>query len=248
MPRSDGLPDRIAAVTLDAGGVLALPAVAEALAARGIEPDVDRILAAHHAAVAVEDALLADRLDVTDGLGAERRSYYAAFAAHVGLDGAEAAALVDDLDDLARREVPWRLVAPGAVDLVRALNRLGVPVAIVSNSNGTVAAQLAEMGICQTGDGPCGRVAVVVDSGAVGVRKPDPAIFDHALAALGTRREETLHVGDTVAFDVAAAQAAGLGAVHYDATATCSGDHAHVGSLAELVEVVQARRPDASSS
>ena len=246
MPPS-GLPDRIAAVTLDAGGVLALPAVSDALAARGISLDLPRVLAAHHAAVAVEDALLADRPDVVDGLGAERRSYYLAFAAHLGLDGPDAEALVADLDDLARREVPWRLVAPGAADLVPALNQLGVPVAVVSNSNGTVARQLAEMAICQAGPGPCGEVVVVVDSGAVGVRKPDPAIFDHALDVLGTPREETVHVGDTVAFDVVAARAAGLVGIHYDATGRCRGDHPHIAALEELVELVRSRRTGAAT-
>lgn len=236
------LPDRIAAVTLDAGGVLALPSVTDALADRGLALDPAQILVAHHTAVAVEDALLTLG-DGTDQLGDERAAYYSAFAVAVGLDGVAADRLAADLADLAESGTPWRVLAPGALDVVPALNRLGVPVAIVSNSDGTVAAQLATMGICQAGPGPCGEVAVVVDSGVVGVRKPDPAIFDHALGVLGSPPAQTLHVGDVVAFDVAAATAAGLGAAHYDATGRCDGPHPHVASLEELVALVAERRP-----
>lgn len=236
------LPDPIEAVTLDAGGVLALPPVDVALRAVGLDVDVDAVLVAHHAAVAVEDALHAAAPAVADQLGDARAAYYTAFTEQLGIDPPLVAGLVESLDALARQEVPWHLVAPGARDLVPALNRLGVPVAVVSNSNGTVAHHLAAMGICQVGEGPAGRVVAVVDSAVVGVRKPDPGIFDHALAALGSVPGATVHVGDTVAFDVDAATAAGLAAIHYDATARCRGDHAHVASLAELVEVVAARR------
>ena len=64
-----------------------------------------------------------------------------------------------------------------------------------------------------------------------------------ALDALGTPAGATAHVGDTVAFDVLGASRAGLVPVHYDATATCRGDHLHVASLAELFLTSRVRHP-----
>ena len=47
-------------------------------------------------------------------------------------------------------------------------------------------------------------------------REPDPAIFDPALEALGTARDRTLYVGDTVHADVLGAGRAGLPVVQLD--------------------------------
>jgi putative hydrolase of the HAD superfamily len=49
----------------------------------------------------------------------------------------------------------------------------------------------------------------------VGTYKPDPRIFAHALDGLGTRPEETAHVGDLRRTDVAGANAAGWTSVRY---------------------------------
>ena len=49
----------------------------------------------------------------------------------------------------------------------------------------------------------------------VGVYKPHAAIFEHALAGLGTTPAATLHIGDIRRTDVAGARAAGLQAVRY---------------------------------
>jgi putative hydrolase of the HAD superfamily len=92
----------------------------------------------------------------------------------------------------------------------------GVPVAIVSNNNGTAEAQLRYFEICQAGPGPLPSVAIVVDSEVVGHSKPDPAIFAPALEALGTDPARTLYVGDTVHADVHGAQAAGMQVVQLD--------------------------------
>jgi putative hydrolase of the HAD superfamily len=64
----------------------------------------------------------------------------------------------------------------------------------------------------QTGLRPL--VDAVVTSAELGVAKPDPAIFAHALElAGGVPAAEALHVGDDVAADVEGARAAGIAAV-----------------------------------
>ena len=119
---------------------------------------------------------------------------------------------------------------------VRALADAGIPMAIVSNADGTVAQILREAGVCQAGPGPLVEVATVVDSGAIGVAKPDPAIFTPALDALGTEAGRTLHVGDSVHYDVGGARAAGLRGVHFDPRRLCERtDHDHVAALTDLL-------------
>ncbi len=54
------------------------------------------------------------------------------------------------------------------------------------------------------------RLDVAVFSSEVGRRKPDPAIFEHALEALGVAPGSTLFVGDTLATDIAGAAALGM--------------------------------------
>ena len=117
---------------------------------------------------------------------------------------------------------------------------------VVSNSDGTVEAELRRLGVCYAPDGaarlrrtPAVPVGVVVDSAVVGVAKPDPAIFSIALDALGVPASETvLHVGDSLRYDVAGALAAGLQPVHLDPYGFCPapGGHPHVRTLAELAD------------
>lgn len=52
----------------------------------------------------------------------------------------------------------------------------------------------------------------VAISGELGVRKPEPAIFAHALEALGVPPGEAIHVGDDIGADIVGARAAGLAA------------------------------------
>ncbi len=53
---------------------------------------------------------------------------------------------------------------------------------------------------------------VVAISSEVGARKPEPAIFRHALDALGIAPGEAIHVGDDLGADIVGARAAGLAA------------------------------------
>lgn len=97
----------------------------------------------------------------------------------------------------------WDKAVAGAPECLRRLRDAGLRVGIVSNSDGRCAQALERAGLD-------GLVELVVDSGIVGVAKPDPAIFDHALEPLGLDPGETWYLGDTVAYDAAAADDAGL--------------------------------------
>lgn len=97
----------------------------------------------------------------------------------------------------------WEQPIDGVAAALDTLRDAGVPIGVVSNADGRVATALERAGLAD-------RFDVIVDSTVVGVHKPDPAIFDHALGPLGLEPERTWYIGDTLAYDAAAADAAGL--------------------------------------
>ncbi len=103
----------------------------------------------------------------------------------------------------------WRKPIAGMIELVRALRKASVPVGIISNSEGHLAELVAELGWSSDFD-------VIVDSGRLGIDKPEPGIFRHACAALSVTEGELLHIGDAWEADVNGALQAGARAVWFD--------------------------------
>jgi HAD superfamily hydrolase (TIGR01549 family) len=104
----------------------------------------------------------------------------------------------------------WSRVIPGSVDDLRVLAATGVRLGVISNADGSVAARLSEQEVLQVGPGIGVPVECVIDSGAVGVMKPDPRIFKIALDAMGLRPEQAWYIGDMPAIDVVGARAASI--------------------------------------
>ena len=133
----------------------------------------------------------------------------------------------------------WRRVLSGSVDGLRALGNADLRLGIVSNSDGLVQELLARNEICQVGPGPGVQVLTIVDSGVVGVAKPDPRIFDIALASLGLDPSDVIYVGDSVKYDVRSAEGAGMTPLHFDPFGLCDGtDHAHVAHVDQVLRYV----------
>jgi HAD superfamily hydrolase (TIGR01662 family) len=57
---------------------------------------------------------------------------------------------------------------------------------------------------------------MILASGEVGVRKPEPGIFDAALERMGAKAEQSIYVGDNYWADVVGAQRAGVRPVLFD--------------------------------
>jgi 5'-nucleotidase len=76
----------------------------------------------------------------------------------------------------------------------------------------------------------------IIDSEVVGVAKPDPAIFDHALPHFAEfERSRIAYVGDSVTMDIAAADGAGLHAILLDPYDDHAGaEFERIRSVAEL--------------
>jgi HAD superfamily hydrolase (TIGR01509 family) len=103
----------------------------------------------------------------------------------------------------------WTRLLPGVVPALERLRGLGLRLALVSNSEGTVEALFERLGLARYFD-------VVVDSWHVGVTKPDPAIFLHTLERLGVAPAEAVMVGDSLKADVGGAIAVGIAAALID--------------------------------
>ncbi len=123
---------------------------------------------------------------------------------------------VDWLWDEQPRQNLWRGPIVDMVDLARELAARGVRIAVLSNSEGRLAELLAEIGLADI-------FAAVIDSGRVGIEKPDRRIFDHTLAALGAT-EPGIHIGDSWPADIAGALGAGWRAIWFGRRAVAVDD------------------------
>lgn len=230
----------VGAILLDVGGVLLLPdpqLLGASLEAHEIPHDASALLLAHFGGVRHVDAAPVDW-----AAGGAPRRYRAGLAMAAGVPDERLDDAVDAFAGLFSRpsiEV-WRRPTPWAHEGLRRLRALDRPVAVVSNSDGTVERQLEQHGLAQVGVGDGLDVAAVVDSAVAGVAKPDPEIFTPALDALGVPAPRCLYVGDTVTYDVVGARAAGLQAVHLDPHLACpDADHPHAPDLASAIAHVE---------
>ncbi|KAF8068398.1 kin-1 [Scenedesmus sp. PABB004] len=102
------------------------------------------------------------------------------------------------------RPSAWAL-APGAVPALERLRGAGVRLACVSNFDTRLRPLLDDLGVA-------GLFDAIIVSAEVGAEKPNPVIFDAALARLGTRPGDAVHVGDDRRNDVWGARDAGVAA------------------------------------
>ena len=222
------------AVLFDAGGVLVIPdpeVLGPIVARFGGSDDVEQLTRAHFAGSYAYDTVATG----VDDWPTYLRAY--AEAAGVPADRVDdaAAALGRTLD-----HEHWRTPFPGAVETLRALHERGVPIGIVSNAGGQIEQTMLDQAICQVGDGAHTPVRCVIDSFVVGVAKPDPAIFTHALDLLGLEASEAIaYVGDTVYNDVRGAEAAGLTPLLHDPFGFhADGPHRRLARLEDLLDLV----------
>jgi putative hydrolase of the HAD superfamily len=191
-------------VTFDAGQTLIeldLDFLASRLAERGIAVDPAPLGAAAPAAWARYDALVAR------GALHPWQDFMTALLEGARVDGASSLAAWL-WSEQPRRNLFRKPIAP-MLELARDLAGRGVRVAVLSNSEGRLAELLEEIDIARL-------FPVIVDSGRVGIEKPDPRIFAHTLAALDAgHAADAIHIGDSWAADVAGARAAGWRAIWY---------------------------------
>lgn len=125
-------------------------------------------------------------------------------------------------------EVPSDL--PEALTVLRATGR---KVALVSNSEGMLERLFGDLGIRAHFD-------VLMDSGIVGVEKPDPEIFFRAVRDAGSEPARALHLGDVYATDIMGARAAGIRCALIDPYNHYEGRHVDVPRVSSVAAAVRA--------
>ncbi|MBV8950103.1 MAG: HAD hydrolase-like protein [Actinobacteria bacterium] len=221
------------AVLLDAGGVFLLPEherIRGALARANVDTSADLDDVHYRAAAA-----FGVDVDAQADWAGSWSTYLDAYV--------DACALPEETRDDVHRHLDsefadaalWLRVAPGCREGIRALADTGVRLGLISNADGLIGERLRELEILQVGPGVGVEVECVIDSGVVGVMKPDPRIFHLALDALGLDARDAWYVGDLPGIDVVGARRAGLRPVLMDPLALHQGaDFERVASLSEL--------------
>ena len=159
--------------------------------------------------------------------------YVGTMVRKAGLDPRSVPALLEVLWLRHRVSNFWHLVPDGLLPALAAARARGVRVAVVSNSEGKLEGLLAELGVLASLD-------MVIDSGIVGVEKPDPRIFRIALDRFGVAPSRTLHLGDVYGTDVLGARAAGLRVALVDPYGHLDGHHPDVPRVPGAVAVAAA--------
>lgn len=210
--------DRIDTVFFDVGNTLLsidFDWVSEELGARGVSTTPS----------AVRRAEAAARPRVSEGIAhRDEKETQETFTFYFGLvlqhldtpaelDEAAVVSLARELTPVLRgpglTERLWSWLIPGVPEALGAMSEAGLTLAVVSNSDGSVASSLERTGLRD-------HFHAVMDSHIVGHEKPDPRIFEEALAACGSDPARTIHVGDLYAADVVGARAAGVHPVLLD--------------------------------
>ncbi len=163
------------------------------------------------------------------------RAYAEAMLRHLGCEGEDAIAVRKRIGEHNKAGRLWAHAEPGTLATLDQLKRAGYIVGIVSNSDGRVHQFLEYAGLA-------GSLDFVVDSGAVGIEKPDRRIFDIACERAGVDPSEVVHVGDLYEIDIVGARSAGIEGVLIDPSDLHTGeDCTRIRAIPDMIPLLQQR-------
>jgi REG-2-like HAD superfamily hydrolase len=197
------------AVLFDAGNTLIWldhPFIVQTLREHGVETTMEALMEAEYGAKLKLDELARNGKldDRTRG-----KAFFAEIFRHVGVDEGAFAAVAQRLFARHAEKNLWGNVRERTVETLEELRRRGYRLGVISNADGR-----AEQALDAAGLGL--HFELVIDSGLVGVDKPDPRIFHLALDRLGVDPHDAVYVGDIYEIDVQGARAAGMRAILID--------------------------------
>lgn len=203
-----GAVSRVRGISFDFGHVLVgldLEEVASRLRPHCAAVDLDAVRAVMPVAYAAHDRVVAEGGGHEAGWRALVRTLVVAGAPGI----VDADAMVEALWQGQATRNLWRHVPPPARTMLDALAAQRIPLVITSNSEGHLAALVRELGLDH-------YFLRVLDSGVLGISKPDRRIFALAAETLGVPLAEMVHVGDSESADVVGAIDAGAQAIRFD--------------------------------
>ncbi|MCX5770815.1 MAG: HAD-IA family hydrolase [Candidatus Hydrogenedentes bacterium] len=136
----------------------------------------------------------------------------------------------DELFDIFMRPETW-CVFNDVLPSLDKLRDMGLRLAVVSNWDSRLEVLLGGLGLARQFD-------FILTSARAGYRKPDPRIFQVALARLGLHAGEVAHVGDSYEDDFVGATNAGIRPVLIDRHLRCPAGIPTIRSLEELPQLL----------
>ena len=115
---------------------------------------------------------------------------------------------------------------PDALPALTTLRNLGYTLAVVSNASDDADVQVL---VDKVGIRPL--LSAVISSAAVGVRKPNPRIFQAALEQIRMPVSAAVMVGDTLGADILGAQNLGIPGIWIDRRAEKAANRDHLGTI-----------------
>lgn len=110
--------------------------------------------------------------------------------------------------------IPGEGWIPGAKDLLERLRAAGIPLGVISNTDGLTDEQLRDL-LPPDFDFSIFEANLILLSSKVGIKKPDPRIFRAAIAAAGVPPSECLFCTESL-LDTLAAQQVGMHTVRLE--------------------------------
>jgi putative hydrolase of the HAD superfamily len=194
----------------DAGNTLVHldhPFLLRLCADRGVHSTEADLLAAEYVARKEVDALFRSGKKTDD---TERwHLYFRTVLSEIGVAPDDLPGYVDPLTSRHRELNLWSRLLDGTGDVLDQLAGSGYRLGVISNSDGRIEDLFREVGILH-------HFEIVVDSGRVGVEKPEPEIFRIASSQMGVEPEDALYIGDIYEIDIVGAWRAGMQAVMID--------------------------------
>lgn len=230
-PDSNGL----RAVLLDAGNTLLFAdpeRVLSTLREEGLDADIERFRRAEYKARLNLVEFVREGHRGTEAHVWER--YFVTLFQECGVPDDCMESVGSRLQAIHREEHLWTHVEHGTASALDRIAEAGYRLGVVSNADGRVEGLMKSVGLRR-------HFEFVLDSGSVGVEKPDPAIFRMAVDRLGLDPGECLYVGDLFPVDVVGARRAGLEALLVDPFGRMEGDVDRISSVRDLPEYLQKR-------
>jgi putative hydrolase of the HAD superfamily len=197
------------AVLFDAGNTLIWldhPYIVKTLREHGVETSMEGLMAAEY-----DTKLLFDQLARASDLDENARGklFFAEIFRRVGLEDSAFPALAQRMFARHAEKNLWGNLRERTAETLDELKRRGYRLGVISNADGRIDPLLESVGLRE-------HFEIVIDSGLVGIDKPDPRIFQLALERMGVAPEEAVYVGDIYEIDVRGARAAGMRAILID--------------------------------
>jgi len=197
------------AVLFDAGNTLIWldhPFIVQLLREHGVETTMEGLMEAEYAAKLLMDQMA--REGATDER-ARGRVFFAEIFRRVGLAEAAFPTVAQRMFARHAERNLWGGVRERTAETLDELRRRGYRLGVISNADGRAEEALDAVGLRP-------HFELVIDSGLVGIDKPDPRIFRLAAERMGIQPGEAVYVGDIYEIDVQGARAAGMDAILVD--------------------------------